>query len=120
MRRHPDMRLTHDQWSTGDAVAAGIMFLVGLIAIVGAISLLARFATPANAHEWYPPACCWGGDCGPVEPSRIERDGVDYIIDHRWRVQRSSTQPSPDGRFHGCWPDKDKPPVCVFAPPDGM
>lgn len=77
-------------------------------------------SSSAKAHDWYPPVCCSGGDCGPVDGSRITRDGVDYVIDHRWRVQRSSTQPSPDGRFHGCWPDKDKPPVCVFAPPDGM
>jgi hypothetical protein len=37
-RRFPDMRITHDQWSTGDAIAAGIGFIVALIGIVGMVA----------------------------------------------------------------------------------
>jgi hypothetical protein len=122
MRRHPDFGRPLPNNSIGNIAATAIAMLLGIV-VVGiflGMVLAFLFASSAKAHEWYPPVCCSGGDCGPVDSSRITRDGADYVIDHRWRVQRSATQPSPDGQFHGCWPDKDKPPVCVFAPPDGM
>jgi hypothetical protein len=120
--RFSKLRWACDRYSIGDVASVSIGMAVGTILLVAALWLALKIMLPipASAHEWYPPLCCSGGDCGPVDPSRIEREGVDYIIDHRWHVKRSSTTPSPDGQFHGCWPDKDKPPVCVFAPPDGM
>ena len=117
-RRYPDFSRPLRRplgWQDSGFFLGALLF--GLLVVLGIYLIAAPYA---RAHDWYPPACCSGGDCGPLDSSRIEREGVDYVIDHRWHVQRSSTTPSPDGRFHGCWPDKDKPPVCVFAPPDGM
>ena len=41
-RCFPDMRSAHDQWSTGDAIAAGVLFVVALIGVIGMIALLAH------------------------------------------------------------------------------
>lgn len=94
--------------------------LVKLAVAIGIVVLLVLAVTKiVRAHEWYPPNCCSGGDCGPITGDRISIEGHDYVIDHRWHVPINGATPSPDGRYHGCWPDKEKPPVCFYAPPSG-
>lgn len=48
MRRHPDMRLTNNSWSTGDAIAAGLSFLFGVVVVV----LLIAFVSQAAHIRW--------------------------------------------------------------------
>lgn len=49
-RRFPDMRITRDQWSTGDAIAAGVAYVVGLVGVILAIALFAAIL-PAHARD---------------------------------------------------------------------
>lgn len=95
------------------------MRLAALAVSILAISGMPAFG-PAWGHDWYPPYCCSGGDCAPISDTRVTRDGTDYIIDHRWRIPSTEVKPSLDGRYHGCWPDPQQPPRCIFVPPDGF
>lgn len=38
-RRFPDMRLTRDHWSAGDAIAAGVAFMGGLFGLLAAVAV---------------------------------------------------------------------------------
>jgi hypothetical protein len=40
-RRFPDMRRTRNHWSTGDAIAAGIGFIIALLVLLGSAAVLA-------------------------------------------------------------------------------
>ena len=60
----------------------------------------------ARAHEWYPPECCAGQDCGPAD-TVVRRDDGSYLVTARglsvvipatygdWKL-------SPDGQVHVC------------------
>lgn len=88
--------------------------------MIRAAIMLLLLIGPAAGHEWYPPACCSGGDCGPLEDSRVHPlAGGGYLIDGLHYVRPADVKDSQDGRFHGCFPSKDKL-VCFFAPPRGM
>ncbi len=44
------MRITRDQWSTGDAIAAGVAYVVGLVGVILAIAMFAAIL-PAHARD---------------------------------------------------------------------
>jgi len=70
-------------------------------------------------HEWYPVRCCSGGDCVPLEPTRVHamNDGG-YIVDGKITVRRDDVQQSLDGRYHACFPFGRL--SCFFAPARGL
>lgn len=74
----------------------------------------------AHGHDWYPPNCCSGGDCGPIKSERVTHadDGDGYVVDGKFHVKLSEVRRSPDGRYHGCFPTQ-KLLRCFWAPPDG-
>ena len=51
-RRWPDMRITRDQWSTGDAIAAGVGFLLAILTLLGGVALLAPYAHARDIGQW--------------------------------------------------------------------
>lgn len=51
-RRWPDMRITHNQWSTGDAIAAGVGFIVAILLLLLAIALIAPYAHAHDSGQW--------------------------------------------------------------------
>lgn len=51
-RRWPDMRLTRDQWSTGDAIVAGVTFLLGILFLLMAIAIFAPHAKARDVGQW--------------------------------------------------------------------
>lgn len=51
-RRWPDMRMTRDQWSTGDAIAAGVGFIIAIILLLLAIALFAPRAHARDFGQW--------------------------------------------------------------------
>jgi hypothetical protein len=92
--------------------------------------LIIALACAADAHSWYPQACCGGQHCMPAD--RIETDaGGDMIVvtgPHRVRVPRGFLSgASPDGRIHICFEyvmdDRDGSsvplPFCLFLPAEG-
>jgi hypothetical protein len=90
------------KWKLGLSLAAGCF----AAAIIGAVR-------NADAHKWYPQACCSGLDCEkiPVDSVRQNADGsydVDYWSSRGFRVvahvpaKSSQIRNSEDGSYHGC------------------
>ena len=97
-----------------------ISVAVIIICIVGFLSLILYTPTPAVGHEWYPPLCCSGGDCAPLDPKRvIELTAGGFLIDNRFYVPQKDVGPSLDGRYHACFPKPDDM-KCFFAPGRGI
>jgi hypothetical protein len=93
------------------------------IAFAGALVV----AAPADAHDWYPRACCHDVDCAPVDQAETLPDGSLRLTS---RVGTTDVPPSfprqdsPDGHMHICMVryshlDGMKP-VCFFVPSAGM
>ncbi len=51
-RRFPDMRLTRERWTDGEAIAAGVGFLVAILTLLGAIALFAPYAHAWDGGQW--------------------------------------------------------------------
>ena len=83
------------------------------------IALFLYAMSYAKAHEWYPPWCCSGGDCGVLEGKRVKPIVGGYLVDDRFTVPMSEVRKSMDGRYHGCFPKADEL-KCFFAPPPGV
>ncbi|MCL4712154.1 MAG: hypothetical protein KJZ73_13005 [Pseudorhodoplanes sp.] len=98
-------------------MAAPIRYILSL----GVLALVAPVF--ALAHEWYPPDCCSGQDCAPIDDGRVTRTQAgDYLIDGRWMFPRdddAQTRRSLSGRYHACFPRPDERPRCLFVPPEG-
>lgn len=80
---------------------------------------LVHCTVAAQAHEWYPSACCNERDCRPL----FEALGETVVETAQgWRlwdgrtITRRSAQPSPDQKFHLC-ETRAKSILCFFAPP---
>jgi hypothetical protein len=90
------------------------------IAIAILTSLL--YTTRAAAHSWYPLECCSEYDCRPLDEDRgefaIEQHDSWKLWDGRV-IRKTSTQRSPDGKFHLCETTQRKP-LCFFVPPGAV
>lgn len=96
-----------------------IRWLIIAAALLGGFVLVVLYPLArAGAHEWYPPWCCSGGDCGPLAASRVQLTAAGYVVDGRFTIPLSEARKSMDGRYHGCFPTKDDL-KCFFAPPPG-
>lgn len=51
-RRWPDMRLARDRWTDGEAIAAGVAYIIGIITLLGAIALFAPYAKARDLGQW--------------------------------------------------------------------
>ena len=95
------------------------LLLVGIL-----LGLMVVFVRAAEAHDWYPPNCCSGHDCFPIEiedeTSALTPIQGGYIVNaSRTAVTGTQIRQSQDGRFHLCTKTGliDGPPVCLFEPP---
>jgi len=87
--------------------------------IVAAVAIVA----PVAAHEWYPPECCHGLDCAPVERAESLADGALRLTSKVGTTVVPASFPrqeSPDDRVHICMArfshfDAMRP-VCLFVP----
>lgn len=70
--------------------------------------------SPASAHQWYPAECCSGQDCREAEKGEILSAPDGYLIMGRWFRPHAAVRPSPDGKFHLCFPSGRL--GCVFGP----
>ena len=61
-------------------------------------------ATPALAHDWYPPGCCGGQDCRPVTCTDVEiaPDGSATYKPEGAHFEKGHVQISQDGQCHVC------------------
>jgi hypothetical protein len=89
-----------------------------------AMALTTGMALPAHAHSWYPPECCSGEDCAPVERiDRLPGSGRWMITSrHGKAILRQNLVPreSQDDRAHVCMRFDEFGEawiVCFFAPP---
>ncbi len=86
------------------------------VALIASVVL----TTAASAHDWYPPRCCSGGDCAPLEDKRVKAlNGGGYVVDGKFTVLSEHVQMSQDGRFHACFPTPERM-ECFFAPLRGL
>lgn len=88
------------------------------VTVASIVAICAMPAIPVQAHDWYPPYCCSGGDCAPIDSTRVQTVPEGFVIDGHFNVPRSEVRDSMDGRYHGCFPKPDKL-QCFFAPPPG-
>lgn len=51
-RRWPDMRMTRERWTDGEAISAGVAFIVGLLFILLGIALLAPIVHARDVGQW--------------------------------------------------------------------
>lgn len=95
------------------------ILVAAILAIFGIALLVAR----AKAHSWYPPECCSGQDCRPVDSCHLPDGTMGLVyapgtctpID--W--SRVREMPSPDGQWHACLGRQLSPPGvaarCIFG-----
>jgi hypothetical protein len=78
----------------------------------------------ANAHSWYPIACCSNQDCQPVDHSEILSTPAGWKVAPTGEVipyGDSREHFSPDGQFHRCSrhfvdPSNKDSTICLFVP----
>ena len=98
----------------------------GAAAFVG--MAIAGWPALAHAHSWYPPECCHGSDCAPVESATwlMSKDGrlPQLMVRSREGVaiipQDMSPRESKDSRMHVCMSYDmfgDLKVFCIFVPP---
>ena len=90
-----------------------------LRSVVRGVWVLALCSSVAQAHDWYPAACCSGRDCRPLTEAKgesvLELAKGWELWDGR-TIPRSNAKVSPDGKFHLC-ETPNKRILCFFAPP---
>lgn len=107
-------------WIQLTVTVVGIVVFYGIVFAAFVLFLLIYEPNRAAAHEWYPPLCCSGGDCSPLDPKRvIELTAGGFLIDNRFYVPQKDVGPSLDGRYHACFPKPDDM-RCFFAPGRGI
>jgi hypothetical protein len=94
--------------------------------------VLMLVTSPAAAHDWYPPECCGGQDCAPVDKAEIIEDRIsnDKIIVGGLMVTTKHgsvlvppnfrRRESKDHRMHACMTPLGEGKMylyCIFMPP---
>ena len=90
--------------------------VLGCFAIFMVIVFLLMFAAyvaVADAHEWYPAACCSDLDCRPVPCEEIHSVGDKWEWRH-FSIEKFKTQMSPDGKCHVCPLVSGSTLICIF------
>lgn len=97
-----------------------------LLIVVSVLYLSWVVLTPAQAHSWYPPRCCSGGDCMPVPEGGAWPTPTGFHVrftDPVWGavdedVEQSKADISKDGQYHVCLKPAGMPQRirCFFAP----
>src|SRR5262245_39314966 len=94
-------------------------------------AVVSGWHAPAHAHSWYPPECCSGNDCAPVERMTWlvpAGGGLPLLVvtsKHGTAVIAPDfpVRQSKDGRMHVCMlhsatdPFADIVVTCLFMPP---
>lgn len=108
------------RWTWGDSLFFLIVATIFASLFLYAMMVLVEKTIPkANAHGWYPPACCSDADCAPLQPGRVQSlNGGGYLVDGTFYIPKDDVKQSLDGRYHGCFPNKSNL-RCFFAPPNG-
>ncbi|MCV0395447.1 MAG: hypothetical protein K5872_22125 [Rhizobiaceae bacterium] len=89
--------------SFGGALAVGAFLAASVV--VGAMAL---GVTEARPHEWYPPNCCSGFDCRPIEMESVRITPEGFVIPGNPEVvpytskKIRQTPPEGQGRYHVC------------------
>lgn len=81
--------------------------------------LLLTLSFSVRAHDWYPPHCCSGQDCYPIDQEDLEPvDGGYFVKATGEFYPRKAVQESPDGKFHRCsiGGRREARTLCLFAP----
>jgi len=95
-------------------------FLTGwLAAFVFVISM-----TAANAHSWFPNACCHGRDCRHAEPGEVVPTADGWLIPLTGELlpydspKVRKTPPEGAGEIYRCTHKQDPalPTICLFVP----
>lgn len=86
------------------------------VAIFFAILTILVFTVPAQAHSWYPWACCHDKDCHPTA-AKVVPGG--YLLPDGRFIKEEAARPSQDGGFHICETPQHVL-LCFFAPRTGV
>lgn len=102
---------------------AYVAYLI-LIVIAAAASLVALAVNSAEAHDWYPFACCSNQDCRPVAQSSISERPDGYHVAQNGDVLGYTDQrirQSQDNEYHLCTVagDDNARTICLFVPDRG-
>jgi len=98
------------------------MKMVNIIFAIVFLAALFWLINEAFSHEFYSgirnpvtgEGCCGGEHCKPVDVSRVEETGTEFIVDRKWHFPKDQAMPAPDGQYHACiWGGKPK---CFFFP----
>jgi hypothetical protein len=82
--------------------------------VVLAASCLVVYA--AKAHDWYPPECCSGRDCAPVDSTDLVEidNGCWRQLSTGLKFCGTQVRPSQDKHWHVCHNASGSIPYCVF------
>lgn len=86
--------------------------------IVFAAAAAIVVATAALGHSWYPPECCSGDDCRPLQDNEVAehvrplQNGRWHIV--KWNIDVDMKDWSPDGKFHIC--ESQHRFYCLYVP----
>jgi hypothetical protein len=92
---------------------------------VAALTMMAAFMTgEAYPHEWYPPNCCSGYDCAPIEMSDVQLTPEGFVIPGNPEVVPYSspkvkrTPPEGANLYHLCTRagKRDGEVLCLYIP----
>jgi hypothetical protein len=86
---------------------------------VSGILLLGLFfgAIQANAHDWYPSACCGGTHCHPITSCSEIIENAKGVVWDGIQFTKDMIKPSQDNQCHVCivkYYDTSLNPKCVF------
>lgn len=113
---HGRLRGNH---SFGKAMAVG-----ATIAAAAVVLAMVAGVGPARAHEWYPPNCCSGFDCAPIEMDDVQLTPEGFVIPGNPEVVPYSspkvkrTPPEGGNRYHLCTRagKRDGEVICLYIP----
>ncbi len=92
-----------------------------LAQVLGAAVLAGSLLAPgaADAHDWYPHACCSDRDCKPVAETAVQLTPAGWLVRTTGEtIPFEKARSSPDGQFHICsyGGKPDGRTICLFTP----